>query len=103
MTDGNAVKNQIHKHRLKFIHPSLCKKILALNRDGGNKQIKTWSRASTIYPEAIGHVFLVHNGRGFVPIYPKDEMIGHKFGEFAPTRTFRGHSGDKKGAKKGGK
>ena len=74
-----------------FVHPSLLKKIDKL-KDGGNKKpIKTWSRNSTIIPEFVGHSFLIHNGKTFIPITVSEEMVGHKLGEFAPTRTFKGH------------
>ncbi len=79
-----------------FIAPSLLKKIEAMNESGEKTVLKTWSRASTIYPQLVGHTIAVHDGRKHVPIYITEEMIGHKLGEFAPTRTFRGHSGDKK-------
>ena len=78
-----------------FIAPELLKRVEAMN-DGGNKEvIKTWSRASTIYPQMIGHTIAVHDGRKHVPVYITEEMIGHKLGEFAPTRTFKGHAGEK--------
>ena len=79
-----------------FIAPKLLKKIEAMNESGEKTVLKTWSRASTIYPQLVGHTIAVHDGRKHVPIYITEEMIGHKLGEFAPTRTFRGHSGDKK-------
>ena len=79
-----------------FIEPKLLKRIEAMNESGKKEVLKTWSRASTIYPQMIGHTIAVHDGRKHVPIYITEEMIGHKLGEFAPTRTFRGHSGDKK-------
>ena len=79
-----------------FIAPKLLKKIEDLNESGEKAVLKTWSRASTIYPQLVGHTIAVHDGRKHVPIYITEEMIGHKLGEFAPTRTFRGHSGDKK-------
>ena len=78
-----------------FIAPKLLKKIEAMNESGEKAVLKTWSRASTIYPQLVGHTIAVHDGRKHVPIYITEEMIGHKLGEFAPTRTFRGHSGDK--------
>ena len=82
-----------------FVHPSLLKKIDKL-KDGGNKKpIKTWSRNSTIIPEFVGHSFLIHNGKTFIPITVSEEMVGHKLGEFAPSRTFKGHTpADKKAA-----
>ncbi len=76
-----------------FIDEKLLKKVDDLNRSGDKKVIKTWSRRSTISPEFVGHTFAVHNGNKFIPIYVTENMVGHKLGEFAPTRTFRGHSG----------
>ena len=76
------------------------KRVQEMNVSGQKKVIKTWSRASTIYPEFIGHTIAVHNGKKFIPVYCSAELVGHKLGEFAPTRTFRGHAGDKT-AKKG--
>jgi len=73
------------------------KKIEAAVSDGSKKVIKTWSRRSTIYPEAVGLTFAVHNGRKFVPVFVTENMVGHKYGEFAPTRTYQGHAGDRKG------
>lgn len=78
-----------------FIAESLLKKVEAMNASGNKDVIKTWSRASTIYPQMIGHTIAVHDGRKHVPIYITEEMIGHKLGEFAPTRTFKGHAGEK--------
>ncbi|BDA79117.1 MULTISPECIES: 30S ribosomal protein S19 [Leptospira] len=83
-----------------FIDDHLMKKITALNSEGKKTPFKSWSRRSTIYPDMIGHTVMIHNGKSFVPVYINDNMIGHKLGEFAPTRTFRGHGGDKKVAKK---
>ncbi len=83
-----------------FIDRKLYKKTLAMKQEGKKRQIKTWSRASTIIPEMVGLTFSVHNGKAFIPVYITDDMIGHKLGEFSPTRTFRGHAGDKKGKKK---
>ncbi len=83
-----------------FIAESLLKKVEAMNESGSKEVIKTWSRASTIYPQMIGHTIAVHDGRKHVPIYISEEMIGHKLGEFAPTRTFKGHAGDKTTTKK---
>jgi len=71
------------------------KRIEAMNESGKKEVVKTWSRASTIYPQMIGHTIAVHDGRKHVPVYITEEMIGHKLGEFAPTRTFKGHSGEK--------
>ena len=78
-----------------FIAPELLKKVEKMNESGNKEVIKTWSRASTIYPQMVGHTIAVHDGRKHVPVYITEEMIGHKLGEFAPTRTFKGHSGDK--------
>jgi small subunit ribosomal protein S19 len=82
-----------------FIDDHLMKKITVAIEKGDKKVIKTWSRRSTIFPEAVGLTFAVHNGRKFVPVYVTDNMIGHKYGEFAPTRTFHGHGGEKKAGK----
>ncbi|MFU0799787.1 MAG: 30S ribosomal protein S19 [Xylanivirga thermophila] len=76
-----------------FIEESLIKKIRQLNETNKKTVIKTWSRASTISPEMVGHTIAVHDGRKHVPVYITEDMVGHKLGEFAPTRTFRGHSG----------
>ena len=74
-----------------YVEESLYKKVVALNEKGD----KTWSRSSTIFPEFVGHTFAVHDGRKHVPVYVTEDMVGHKLGEFAPTRTFRGHAGSK--------
>ena len=79
-----------------FIEERLLKRIEAMNESGTKSVVKTWSRASTIYPQMVGHTIAVHDGRKHVPVYISEEMIGHKLGEFAPTRTFKGHSGEKK-------
>lgn len=80
-----------------FIDDHLMKKVLKARETGDRKPIKTWSRRSTIFPEMIGLTFLVHNGRNFIPVYVTEQMVGHKLGEFAPTRTYRGHTSlDKK-------
>jgi len=76
-----------------FIDAHLSAKIEAMNRGGDRQVIKTWSRRSTITPEFIGHTLAVHNGNKFIPVYITENMVGHKLGEFAPTRTFRGHGG----------
>ncbi|MDZ4724042.1 MAG: 30S ribosomal protein S19 [candidate division Zixibacteria bacterium] len=76
-----------------FIDDHLLDKVEALNKSGDKKVIKTWSRRSTISPEFVGHTFAVHNGNKFIPIYVSENMVGHKLGEFAPTRTYRGHGG----------
>ena len=74
-----------------YIDPKLLKKIREMNKTGKKKVIKTWSRRSTISPEFVGHTFAVHNGMKFIPVYVTENMVGHKLGEFAMTRTFRGH------------
>jgi small subunit ribosomal protein S19 len=79
-----------------YIEASLLKKIEDMNSKGEKKVIKTWSRSSTIFPELVGHTLAIHDGRKHVPIYITEDMVGHKLGEFAPTRTFRGHSGSEK-------
>ncbi|CAG7656692.1 30S ribosomal protein S19 [Paenibacillus allorhizosphaerae] len=80
-----------------FVDGYLLKKVEALGNDGVKKQvIKTWSRRSTIFPQFIGHTFAVYDGRKHVPVYVTEDMVGHKLGEFAPTRTYKGHSGDDK-------
>ena len=81
-----------------FVDDHLLKKILTAVEKGDKKVIKTWSRRSMVLPEAVGLTFAVHNGKKFVPVYVTDQMIGHKYGEFAPTRTYNGH-GDKKAGK----
>ena len=78
-----------------FVQEKLLKRIEAMNKSGEKAVLKTWSRASTIYPQMVGHTIAVHDGRKHVPVYIAEEMIGHKLGEFAPTRTFKGHSGEK--------
>ena len=78
-----------------FVEEKLLKRIEAMNERGKKELLKTWSRASTIYPQMVGHTIAVHDGRKHVPIYIAEEMIGHKLGEFAPTRTYKGHAGDK--------
>ncbi len=75
-----------------YVQESLMKKIEVMNKSGEKKVIKTWSRSSTIFPEMVGHTLAVHDGRRHVPIYITEDMVGHKLGEFAPTRTFRSHS-----------
>jgi len=78
-----------------FIHLGLLRKIEEMNTAGEKKVVKTWSRASTIFPQMVGHTIAVHDGKKHVPVYVTEDMIGHKLGEFAPTRTFKGHAGDK--------
>lgn len=83
-----------------YVHESLQKKIGKMNEAGDKKVIKTWSRASMIIPDMLGHTIAVHNGKTHVPVYVTEQMIGHKLGEFAPTRFYRGHAGQDKGAKR---
>ena len=78
-----------------FVAEKLLARVEAMNESGKKEVLKTWSRASTIYPQFVGHTIAVHDGRKHVPVYITEEMIGHKLGEFAPTRTFKGHAGDK--------
>ena len=78
-----------------FVEERLIKRIQAMNESGEKRPVKTWSRSSTIYPEMVGHTIAVHNGRQHVPVYISEEMVGCKLGEFAPTRTFKGHAGEK--------
>ena len=78
-----------------FAAPELLKRVDAMNKAGEKKVVKTWSRASTIFPSFVGHTIAVHDGRRHVPVYITEDMVGHKLGEFAPTRTFRGHAGEK--------
>ncbi len=78
-----------------FVETVLLKRIKELNKAGEKRVLKTWSRASTIFPDFVGHTIAVHDGRKHVPVYVTEDMVGHKLGEFAPTRTFKGHSGSK--------
>lgn len=78
-----------------FIDPKLEKKIAKLNEKGDKKALKTWARRSLISPDFVGHTIAIHNGNKFIPVYISENMVGHKLGEFAPTRTFRGHAGNK--------
>ncbi len=78
-----------------YVQAQLLKRVEEMNNKGEKKVLKTWSRASTIFPDFVGHTIAVHDGRKHVPVYVTEEMVGHKFGEFAPTRTFRGHAGEK--------
>lgn len=82
-----------------FVAPKLLKKIEAMNRSGDRKVIKTWARSSTIFPQFVGHTLAVHDGRRHVPIFVSENMVGHKLGEFAPTRFFRGHVRSEKGTR----
>ena len=78
-----------------FVQPVLLKRIQQMNEAGEKRVLKTWSRASTIFPDFVGHTIAVHDGRKHVPVYVTEDMVGHKLGEFAPTRTFKGHAGSK--------
>ena len=80
-----------------FAAPELLKRVNEMNKSGNKAVVKPWSRASTIFPSFVGHTIAVHDGRRHVPVYVTEDMVGHKLGEFAPTRTFRGHSGGKTG------
>ena len=76
-----------------FVDPKLVKKVAVLDNAGQKKPVKTWSRKSDISPEFVGHTFAVHNGKQFIPVFVTENMVGHKLGEFSPTKTFRGHGG----------
>ena len=78
-----------------YVQPVLLKRIQQMNEAGEKKILKTWSRSSTIFHDSVGHTFAVHDGRKHVPVYVTEDMVGHKLGEFAPTRTFKGHAGSK--------
>ena len=78
-----------------YVLPVLLKRVQELNANGEQRVLKTWSRSSTIFPEFVGHTFAVHDGRKHVPVYVTEDMVGHKLGEFVPTRTFKGHAGAK--------
>ena len=78
-----------------FVQPVLLKRIQDMNKAGEKRILKTWSRSSTIFPDFVGHTIAVHDGRKHVPVYVTEDMVGHKLGEFAPTRTFKGHAGSK--------
>jgi len=78
-----------------YVEPKLLARVQKMNETGEKTVLKTWSRSSTIFPDFVGHTFAVHDGRKHVPVYVTEDMVGHKLGEFAPTRTFRGHSGSK--------
>ena len=82
-----------------FIQEALLKRVQEMNKTGDKKVLKTWSRASTIFPEFVGHTFAVHDGRKHVPVYVTEDMVGHKLGEFVATRTYRGHGKDEKKSK----
>ena len=87
---GRSMKKGPH------VEERLIKRIQDMNSSGSKQMVKTWSRASTIFPEMVGHTIAVHDGRKHVPVFVSEQMVGHKLGEFAPTRTFRGHAGDNK-------
>ena len=78
-----------------YVQPVLLKRVKEMNEAGEKRVLKTWSRSSTIFPDFVGHTFAVHDGRKHVPVYVTEDMVGHKLGEFAPTRTFKGHAGAK--------
>ena len=78
-----------------YVHEKLLKRVQAMNASDEKRVLKTWSRSSTIFPDFVGHTFAVHDGRKHVPVYVTEDMVGHKLGEFAPTRTFKGHAGSK--------
>ena len=82
-----------------YVQPVLLKRVLEMNEAGEKRVLKTWSRSSTIFPDFVGHTFAVHDGRKHVPVYVTEDMVGHKLGEFAPTRTFTGHAGSKTSGK----
>ena len=82
-----------------YVQPVLLKRVLEMNEAGEKRVLKTWSRSSTIFPDFVGHTFAVHDGRKHVPVYVREDMVGHKLGEFAPTRTFKGHAGSKTSGK----
>lgn len=83
-----------------FADPHLLKKVEEADRTNQKKVIKTWSRRSTIFPEFVGHTFAVHNGQKFIPVFVTENMVGHKLGEFSPTRTFHGHAADRKAGRR---
>ena len=78
-----------------YVQPVLLKRVKEMNEAGEKRVLKTWSRSSTIFPDFVGHTFAVHDGRKHAPVYVTEDMVGHKLGEFAPTRTFKGHAGSK--------
>jgi small subunit ribosomal protein S19 len=79
-----------------FVEAALMKRVEAMNESGQKRPLRTWSRTSTVFPEMVGHTIAVHNGKNHMPVFVTEAMVGHKLGEFAPTRLFRGHSGDRK-------
>jgi len=86
-----------------FVEERLMGRIEEMNTSGSKRMIRTWSRASTVFPEMVGHTIAVHDGRKHVPVFISEQMVGHKLGEFAPTRTFRGHAGDRQAQVKRGR
>lgn len=84
-----------------YVDPKLLKRVEEMNRTGRRVAIKTWSRASVVFPQMVGHTILVHNGRHHIPVYITENMVGHRLGEFAPTRTFRGHVAKEKKIRRG--
>ena len=78
-----------------YVQPVLLKRVVEMNKTGEKRVLKSWGRSSTIFPDFVGHTFAVHDGRKHVPVYVTEDMVGHKLGEFAPTRTFKGHAGSK--------
>ena len=92
--EGEALSRSSKKG--PFVEERLLARISTMNDTGSKQMIRTWSRSSTIFPEMVGHTIAVHDGRKHVPVFVTEQMVGHKLGEFAPTRTFRGHSGDRK-------
>ena len=83
-----------------FVHAKLLARIMKMNETNEKRVLKTWSRSSTIFPDMVGHTIAVHDGRKHVPVFISEDMVGHKLGEFAPTRTFKGHAGSKTAGKK---
>ena len=83
-------------HKGPFVQERLIGRIRAMNAEGTKRMVRTWSRSSTVFPDMVGHTIAVHDGRKHVPVFVTEAMVGHKLGEFAPTRLFRGHSGDRK-------
>ena len=83
-----------------FVEERLMNRIIKMNESGQKRAVKTWSRSSTVYPEFVGHTIAVHNGKKHIPVYCSSDMVGHKLGEFSPTRTFKGHAADKKSSVK---
>ena len=83
------------RKKAPYVEEKLFNRIVAMNESGDKKVLKTWSRASTIFPEFVGHTIAVHDGRNHIPVYVTEDMVGRKLGEFAPTRTFKGHAGSK--------